>query len=82
MECGDLLFWVSFKGINRRQMALRTKIRTTFQEARQIYREKGFKAVFRRYGWKLVVIIFFYYLIRDVTLYIIIPALVWRYFTD
>ena len=54
------------------------KLRNSFKEARQIYREQGFKAVFRRFGWKLVVAIFFYYLIRDVTLYIIIPALIWR----
>ncbi len=59
------------------QMVLE-KLRFSFQEARQIYKEQGFKAVFRRFGWKLVVAIFFYYLIRDVTLYIIIPALVWR----
>lgn len=58
------------------------KIRNTFHEARQIYREKGFKAVFKRYGWKLVIAIFCYYLVRDVTLYIIIPALVWRAFTN
>ncbi len=54
------------------------KINSSFTEARQIYREKGFKAVFRRFGWKLVVIIFCYYLIRDVTLYILIPYLIWK----
>jgi hypothetical protein len=58
------------------------KIHGTFSEARQIYREKGFKAVFRRYGWRLVVGIFCYYLIRDITLYLIIPALVWRTVTQ
>jgi hypothetical protein len=51
---------------------------STFIEVRQIYRENGFKAVFKRYGWKLVVGIFCYYLIRDITLYLILPSLVWR----
>jgi hypothetical protein len=52
------------------------RIKSTFQEARQIYREQGFKAVFRRFGWRLVIGIFLYYLVRDVTLYILIPWLV------
>jgi hypothetical protein len=51
------------------------RLRTTFQEARQIYREKGFRAVLARFGWKFVVAIFLYYLIRDLTLYVLIPWL-------
>ena len=31
------------------------------------------KDLFKKYGWKAAVGIFFYYLIRDVTLYILIP---------
>lgn len=54
------------------------KFHSTFSEVRQIYREQGFKAVFKRYGWKLVIGIFCYYLIRDITLYLILPSLVWR----
>ena len=45
------------------------------REARKILRTQGFKALFRRYGWKLIAGIFAYYIVRDVTLYIIIPAL-------
>lgn len=37
-----------------------------------------FRHLFRRYGWKLVIVIFCYYLIRDSLLYIIIPYLIAR----
>lgn len=42
-------------------------------EAKGIFREGGLKAVIRRYGWKFFAVFFVYYLIRDVTLYILIP---------
>ena len=32
----------------------------------------------KKYGWKVGVALFFYYLIRDVTLYIIIPYLIYQ----
>jgi len=32
-----------------------------------------YKELFKKYGWKLAVGIFFYYLIRDVSLYILLP---------
>ncbi|MFV8259163.1 hypothetical protein ACNQKP_15250 [Bdellovibrio bacteriovorus] len=44
-----------------------------FREAKQIFRESGLKGVIRRYGWKFFAVFFAYYLIRDVTLYIILP---------
>ena len=44
-----------------------------FTEARQIFRESGLKGVIRRYGWKFFAVFFVYYLIRDVTLYILLP---------
>ena len=34
------------------------------------------KMMFKKYGWKVGVALFMYYLIRDVILYIIIPYLV------
>nr|BFD67049.1 hypothetical protein HAGR004_20710 [Bdellovibrio sp. HAGR004] len=43
------------------------------REAKQIFRESGLKGVIRRYGWKFFAIFFAYYLIRDVTIYILIP---------
>ena len=36
--------------------------------------------MFKKYGWKLGLAIFIYYLIRDVTLYIIIPYLLYKGF--
>jgi|TARA_B100000214_G_scaffold340851_1_gene287592 hypothetical protein len=40
------------------------------------------KALFKKYGWKAAVGIFFYYLIRDVTLYIVIPYLLAKGFFE
>ena len=37
------------------------------------YQNHGFKKTIKKYGWKAAVGIFFYYLIRDVSLYIILP---------
>ena len=37
------------------------------------YKENGFKKTVKKHGWKLFIIIFMYYLIRDSILYIIIP---------
>lgn len=42
----------------------------------QIWKAEGFKALVKQKGWKVVAIIFFYYLIRDSTLYILIPYLI------
>lgn len=42
-------------------------------EAKQVFREGGLKGVIRRYGWKFFAVFFIYYLIRDVTLYILLP---------
>ena len=51
-------------------------------ELRNNARESGIreaiKIMFKKYGWKLGVAIFMYYLIRDVTLYFIIPYLVYK----
>ena len=41
---------------------------------------QAIKMMFKKYGWKLGVAIFMYYLIRDVTLYIVIPYLIYRGF--
>ena len=53
-------------------------------ELRKNTRESGIKEaiklMFRKYGWKVGLAIFMYYLIRDVTLYIILPYLILRGF--
>lgn len=43
------------------------------REAKTIFREQGLRGVIRRYGWKFFAIFFLYYLVRDVTLYILLP---------
>ena len=59
-------FWLQIKG--------------NFQECRQTFKEGGFRAVIRRYGWKIFAIFFSYYLVRDSILYLLIPYLVARHF--
>lgn len=41
-----------------------------------LLREKGLKGFVREKGWKLVLGIFVFYLVRDTVLYIIIPLLI------
>lgn len=47
-----------------------------FRDARSELKQTGIKGLFRRYGWKLFAAVFIYYLIRDLTLYVLIPWLV------
>lgn len=41
-----------------------------------IVKNEGFKQLFRKRGWKFLLVIVAYYLIRDSILYLIIPFLV------
>lgn len=43
-----------------------------------IWRKEGFRALIKQKGWKVVVVIIIYYLIRDSILYILIPYLIAR----
>jgi hypothetical protein len=52
----------------------------TLKEIMTTFKESGFKAVARKYGWKLFLVVFVYYLIRDVTIYIVIPYLIYQGF--
>jgi multidrug resistance protein len=45
------------------------------KEAKSIWKEKGFKGVLQRFGWKLVILIFCYYLTRDILIYVVLPIL-------
>lgn len=40
---------------------------------KRTWKEAGIKGLYKRYGLKLFVAFFFYYLIRDVAIYILIP---------
>ena len=46
------------------------------KEYREVFKEQGFKGLVKKYGWKLVLAVFMYYLIRDSILYILIPYLI------
>lgn len=48
--------------------------------AKQILKTEGLRALFSRYGWKLVFVLFCYYLVRDISLYVILPFLIGRTF--
>lgn len=45
-----------------------------------LLREKGLKGFIKEKGWKIVLAIFTFYLIRDSILYIILPLLIARGF--
>lgn len=52
------------------------------KECKKTFREGGFKAVIKRYGWKIFALFFAYYLIRDSILYLLIPYLVAKHFIN
>ncbi len=62
-----------------KRSALQT-IKSTIGECRRLFKEGGFKAVIQRYGWKIFAFFFAYYLVRDLTLYVLIPYIVAKHF--
>tara|TARA_Y100001935_G_scaffold251780_1_gene254430 strand:+ start:86 stop:289 length:204 start_codon:yes stop_codon:yes gene_type:complete len=48
----------------------------------KIYKEKGFKALIKKGGIKLLLFIFLFYLVRDTILYIIIPLIAYYGFNN
>lgn len=50
------------------------------KSARHVLEKQGVRALFARYGWKLVAGIFCYYLFRDLTLYVVLPIFIARMF--
>ena len=55
-------------------------VKATLQECRVTFKDGGFKAVVRRYGWKIFAVFFVYYLVRDAIIYLLIPYLVAKHF--
>jgi hypothetical protein len=51
---------------------------TTFYKIVTTIRHEGIKAAWAKYRWKLLLVIFCYYLVRDVFLYIVMPFLVYK----
>lgn len=60
--------------------SLVSHLKTFLLECRNTFKSGGFKAVARRYGWKIFAVFFVYYLIRDAILYLLIPYLIARHF--
>lgn len=53
-----------------------------FQQMKITWKSEGFKGLYKKYGFKLFVLFFFYYLIRDSLIYIVIPWLVAKHFIN
>lgn len=66
--------------ISHIKTSLFSGIKLTFHECLRTFKQGGIKAVIRRYGWKTFALFFIYYLIRDLILYVLIPALFARHF--
>lgn len=55
------------------QPSIWSKIKALIHEMKMTGRKAGIKGLYQRYGFKLFLAFFVYYLVRDVTLYILIP---------
>lgn len=47
-----------------------------FKTMKRVRKESGWRGLFDRYGWRLVVGFILFYLVRDTILYILIPYLI------
>ena len=54
------------------------RLRGFVREATQTFRETGLRGTLRRYGWKLFAAFCLFYLVRDLTLYVVLPYLAAR----
>ncbi len=66
--------------ISETKVSIYSGIKLAFHECLETFKQGGLKAVIRRYGWKTFALFFMYYLIRDLILYVLIPALFARHF--
>jgi DHA1 family tetracycline resistance protein-like MFS transporter len=72
LACLALGFW------KRKSLTAQTEKRPFVlwvEAATKIFRKDGIKGLTRAYGWKLVACFFAYYLVRDLTLYVLLPWL-------
>lgn len=53
-----------------------TRLKLLLIDLKATFKEGGFKLVIRKFGWKVFALFFVYYLIRDVTLYILLPWMI------
>lgn len=59
-----------------------SKFLMEFRTAKHLLKTEGIKALFRRYGWKLIFCLFVYYIVRDVVLYVLVPLGAMRLFSQ
>lgn len=52
------------------------------KEVRETFRASGVRGALRQYGWKLIAAVFCYYLVRDLTIYVLVPYLVTKHLID
>ena len=58
-------------------MSIRNLFKSKFlSKYTKIYKQDGFKGVFKEGGWKIIIYFVLFYLIRDTIFYIIIPYLI------
>lgn len=53
-----------------------TRVKSTVVECKATFKQSGLKGVIQKYGWKVFAVFFVYYLVRDLTLYVLIPYLI------
>ena len=53
--------------------SLTSAVKKVIREFTAGLKANGFKKTIAQYGWKVFAAVFFYYLVRDVVLYILIP---------
>ncbi|WP_413291368.1 hypothetical protein [Bdellovibrio sp. HCB337] len=59
---------------------MKMRFMKVLREIKATFKETGFKGVTQKYGWKLFLAVFVYYLVRDLTLYVLLPYLVFKGF--
>lgn len=40
-----------------------------------VIRTEGWRAAWRKFGWRLLAVVFLYYLVRDLVVYVLVPLL-------
>ena len=55
------------------------RARSHLVEVKAEWKMNGSRAVFQKFGWRFVALIFTTYLVRDVAIYIVLPWLVARH---
>lgn len=77
---GNLLNFQQRQFLTRPLASIMMPAMKILRDIRATFKESGFKGVTQKYGWKLFLAVFVYYLVRDITLYILLPYFVLKGF--